>query len=103
MDKPQGNRRTRRSFTKEFKADVVRLCRADDRTIAEIARDLDLTENAVRAWVKQAAIDEGNGPPDALTSGEREELTRLRRENRRLQMEREILKKAAAFFAKENT
>ena len=53
--------------------------------------------------MKQAEIDDGGGPPDALTSVERDELTRLRRENRRLQMEREILKKAAAFFAKENT
>lgn len=103
MDKPAGERRKRRSFTKEFKVEAARLCRVGDRSILQVAKDLDLSENALRQWVKQAAIDEGNGPPEALTSDERSELTRLRRENRTLQMEREILKKAAAFFAKEST
>jgi transposase-like protein len=103
MDKPRGTRRKRRSFTKEFKAEAARLCRVGDRSIAQVAKDLDLSENALRQWVKQAEVDEGNGPPEALTSEERKELTRLRRENRQLQMEREILKKAAAFFAKEST
>jgi len=81
----------------------VRLCRVGDRSIGQVARDLDLTETAVRKWVSRAEIDAGNGPPGALTTAEREELTRLRRENKRLLMEREILKKAAAFFAKEST
>jgi transposase-like protein len=103
MDKPKGTRRKRRSFTKEFKAEAARLCRVGDRSIAQVAKDLDLSENALRQWVKQAEVDEGNGLPEALTSEERKELTRLRRENRQLQMEREILKKAAAFFAKEST
>ena len=67
-----------------------------------IAKDLDLTETALRDWVRRAEIDAGQGPPEALTSAEREELVRLRRENKRLEMEREILKKAAAFFAKES-
>jgi transposase-like protein len=95
--------RKRRSFTAEFKAEAARLCKAGDRSIGQVAKDLDLTEGALREWVKRADIDSGQGPPGALTTAEREELTRLRRENKRLQMEREILKKAAAFFAKENT
>ncbi len=103
MEKPHGTSRTRRSFTKEFKAEAARLCRVGDRSIAQVAKDLDLTETSLRAWLKQADIDRGNGPPDALTTDERDELTRLRRETRQLRMEREILKKAAAFFAKENT
>ena len=95
-------KRKRRKFTREFKAEAVRLCRVGDRSIGQIARELDLTETALRAWVKQAEVDDGQGPSDALTTSEREELTRLRRENKRLEMEREILKKAAAFFAKES-
>jgi transposase-like protein len=94
--------RARRTFTKEFKAEAVRLCKVGDRSIAKVAQDLDLTETALRDWVKRADIDAGNGPPGALSSVEREELTRLRREVKRLEMEREILKKATAFFAKES-
>jgi transposase-like protein len=96
-------KRKRRSFTPEFKAETVRLCQTGNRTIRQVAKDLDLTETALREWVKRAEVDAGQGPPGALTTAEREELTRLRRENKRLQMEREILKKAAAFFAKETT
>jgi transposase len=96
-------KRKRRKFTTEFKAEAVRLCKVGDRTIGQVARDLDLTETALREWVRLADVDAGKGPPGALTSTEREELTRLRRENKQLQMEREILKKAAAFFAKEST
>lgn len=103
MDKRKKKRRARRAFTPEFKAEAVRLCKVGDRTVRDVAKDLDLTETALRDWVKRAAIDAGEGPPGALTSDERAELTQLRRENKRLQMEREILKKAAAFFAKENT
>ena len=95
--------RKRRKFNAEFKSEAVRLCKVGDRTVRQVAKDLDLTETALREWVKRAAIDAGKGPPGALTTAEREELTRLRRENKRLHMEREILKKAAAFFAKENT
>ena len=96
-------KRKRRSFTPEFKAEAVRLCRVGDRSVRQVSTDLDLTETALREWVKRADVDSGQGPPGALTTAEREELTRLRRENKRLQMEREILKKAAAFFAKETT
>ena len=103
MDKPRQKRRKRRAFSKEFKAEAVRLCRIGDRSIRQVAADLDLVETALREWVKRADIDDGKGPAGALTTDEREELARLRRENRRLTMEREILKKAAAFFAKEST
>ena len=67
------------------------------------ARDLDLTENSVRLWIRQAEIDDGKGPAGALTTSEREELTALKREVKTLRLERDILKKATAFFAKETT
>src|SRR5438046_674228 len=95
-------KRKRRRFTKEFKSETVRLIREGGKTIRQVAHDLDLTESAVRNWFKQAEIDAGHGAPGALTTAEREELQRLRRENRQLQMERDILKKATAFFAKES-
>jgi len=93
-------KRKRRSFTPEQKADAIRMVR-EVGNLSRVARDLDLTETSLRAWMKQADIDEGRGPDGALTSDEREELRRLRRENRTLEMERDFLKKAAAFFAKE--
>ena len=104
-NQPKNNRRPRRrrTFTHEFKVEAARLCRTGDRSVAQVARDLDLNVASLHQWIKQIDIDEGNGPTEALTTSERDELTRLRRDNRRLQMEREILKKAAAFFAKENT
>jgi transposase len=92
----------RRKFTAEYKAEVVRLVRDGGKTIHEAARDLGLTESSVRNWVKQSGIDAGNGGTGALTTAERAELVALRREARTLRMEREILKKAAAFFAKES-
>jgi transposase-like protein len=95
-------RRGRRSFTAEFKAEAVRLCKVGDRTIKQAAADLDLTETALRDWVKRADVDAGKGPPGALLTEERDELRELRKRVKRLEMEREILKKAAAFFAKEN-
>jgi transposase-like protein len=95
-------KRTRRKFTAEYKAEVVRLVRSGGKTIGQVSKDLGLTESAVRNWVTQAAIDRGDGPKGALTTEERQELTQLRREVRQLRMDREILKKAAAFFAKEN-
>lgn len=96
-------RRKRRKFTSEFKADVVRLCQAGGESTGEVCRRLQLTETSVRNWVRQAVTDEVGGTPDALSTSEREELTQLRRDNKHLKMEREILKKAAAFFAKENS
>ena len=103
MDKREMKRRPRREFSADFKSEAVRLCKVGDRTVRQVANDLDLTETALREWVKRAEIEVGAGPPGAVTSDERAELVRLRAENKRLQMEREILKKAAAFFAKEST
>ena len=94
--------RKKRSFTSAFKADAVKLCRAGDQSIRQVAKNLDLTETVLREWVKRAEIDAGRGAPEDLSSSERDELARLRRDNKRLLMERDILKKAAAFFAKEN-
>ena len=95
-------RRERRKFTPEFKAETVKLVRESGKTVGEVARELDLTETALRHWVQQADIDQGKGPEGALTTPEKEELTRLRREVRTLRMERDLLKKWAAFFAKES-
>ena len=96
-------KRQRRKFTAQFKAETVRLIRAGDKPISQVARDLDLSESAVRTWVKRADIDARRSSSGGeLTTAEREELLRLRRENRQLEMEREILKKATAFFAKES-
>lgn len=91
--------RARRSFTAEFKAEIVEACRRGDRTVGQVAKDFDLTETAVRDWVKRAAIDAGEAP--GLDTTEREELARLRRENRQLREDVEVLKRATRFFAKE--
>ena len=93
-------KRKRRHFTPEYKQQVVDLIRTSGKSIGEVARELDLTDTAVRAWVKQAAVDRGEGPKGALTTEERDELRKLRQEVKTLRMEREILKKATAFFAK---
>ncbi|HEX2706679.1 MAG TPA: transposase [Solirubrobacterales bacterium] len=95
--------RKRRSFTPEFKAEVVRLVRSSGKSIEEVARGQDLTETSVREWVKRAGVDEAQAPGGPLTSEERGELTRLRREFKRVSMERDFLKKAAAFFARGRT
>lgn len=95
-------RRARRSFTDEFRAGAVRLVLDEGKTIAQVARDLDLTESALRLWVVRERADRTGGKT-GLTTEERAELARLRRENRQLRAERDILKKAAAFFAKENS
>lgn len=93
------SRRSRRRFTDEFKQQAVRLVLDEGKSVTAVARELDLTPSGLGAWVKQAHADRTKGRT-GLTTAEREELTRLRRENRILQEEREILKKAAAFFAK---
>jgi transposase len=92
--------RARRSFTAEFKAEIVELCQRGDRSIGQVARDFDLTETAVREWVRQAERDAGTGD-GGLTSAERQELSALRRENRQLREDLGVLKRATAFFAKE--
>ena len=91
--------RPRRSFTPEYKAEIVEACRRGDRSIGQVAKHFDLTETAVREWVRQADIDDGRR--DGLSSDEREELARLRRENRRLQADVDLLKRATAFFVQE--
>ena len=85
-------KRKRRAFTKEFKAQAVKIVRESGKPIATVARELDLTETALRSWVRQAEVDAGRGPAGALTTEEREELGQLRREVRTLRMERDILK-----------
>jgi transposase len=97
-----GGRRTRRKFSEEFRAGAVRLVLDEGRTAGAVARELDLTESALRAWVARAEADRTKGKSGGLTTAERDELARLRKENRQLRLERDILKKAAAFFAKEN-
>ena len=96
------DKRKRRTFTREFKADAVRLVTMGGKKIAEVTKQFELTETSLRGWVKQAAIDAGSGPPEALTTAERSELVELRKRVKRAEMERDILKKATAFFAKEN-
>ena len=93
------SRRPRRQFTDEFKAQAVRLVLEEGKTVGAVARDLDLTTSALRLWVEQARADRTKGKT-GLTTAEREELGRLRKENRQLRMDREILVKAAAFFVK---
>jgi len=92
-------KRIRRRFTDDYKASAVRLVLDESKTVAAAARDLGLTESSLRNWVEQARADRTQGKT-GLTTAEREELARLRKENRILLEERDILKKATAFFAK---
>jgi len=101
MGSDQATRRTRRRFTEEFKAGGARLVIEDGKTVGAVARELDLTASALGLWVRQARAEQTRGK-SGLMKEEREELTRLRKENRILQEERDILKKAAAFFAKQS-
>lgn len=93
-------KRARRQFTDEFKAEAVSLVRTSGKTLPQIARDLDLTESALRTWVERA---ESRGTGSVASDAERLELQQLRKEVRVLRMERDLLKKWAAFFAKEQT
>ena len=99
MESMAKQKRHRRSFSDEFKADVVGLVRSRSKSVPEVCRDLDLTETAVRRWVAQADIDDG--VRDGLTTEERAELAQLRKEVRVLREERDILKRATVFFARE--
>ena len=92
----------RRRFSQEFKLEAVKLVKAGGISVAQAARDLGICNGSLRRWIKQHEIDRGQGPAGALSTEERSELAKLRREVRKLKMEREILKKATAFFAKEN-
>ena len=92
----------RRKFSAEYKAEVVKLLSSSDKSIAAMSRELGIGETALRRWVEQAAIDGGGGGTGALTTTERGELTQLRRDVKRLTLEREFLKKATAFFARQS-
>ena len=91
---------TKSPYPPEFRREAVQLVRTSDRSIAQVARDLGVSDQTLRNWIKQADVDAGKC--EGLTTEEREELRRLRRENRTLLQEREILKKAAVFFARES-
>jgi transposase len=93
--------RTRPPYPEEFRREAVKLVRLMGKSQRQVAEDLGISDVTLRNWIKQAERDEGKRP-DGLSTDEREELARLRRENQTLRMEREILKKAAAFFAREN-
>ena len=99
MGSSKAGRRARRQFTEEFRAGAVRLVLDEGKTIGAVSRDLDLTPSSLGNWVRQAQADRTKGRT-GLTTEERAELAILRKENRELRMERDILKKAAAFFAK---
>jgi transposase len=92
--------KTHAPYPEAFRAEAVELARTSDKSIPVLAGELGVSEQALRDWVRRAAVERGEGPPGAATADEREELLRLRRRVRVLEQEREILKKAAAFFAK---
>lgn len=99
MSRSNGGRRPRRRFSEEFKDGAVRLVLDEGKTVGAVARELDLTASALGLWVQHARAERTQGK-SGLTKEEREELTRLRKENRELRMERDLLKKASALFAK---
>lgn len=99
MAKDALGRRARRQYSEEFKEGAVRLVLDEGKTVGAVARELDLTPSALGVWVRHARAERTQGK-SGLTREEREELTRLRKENRELRMERDILKKASALFAK---
>jgi transposase len=93
--------KTHPPYPSAFRAEAVELARTSGKGIPQLAQDLGVSEQALRGWLKRTEIDAGRGQPGELTSAEREELRRLRRENQVLRQEREILRKAAACFAQE--
>jgi transposase-like protein len=102
-EKTMMEKRKRRKFTPEFKAEAVKQVVEEKRPVSQVAKALGIWEASLTGWVGQAKTDRGEGATRALTSEERAELAALRREVKNLRVEREILKKATAFFAKENT
>jgi transposase len=96
------NKRSKKAYTPEYKAQVVDLVQQSGGNAAKVARDIDITPQTVAAWVRQAAADSGEGRPQDLSSSDKDELSRLRKENRELRMERDFLKKTAAWFARES-
>jgi transposase len=94
--------RAKRSFTKEHKAEVVKLVADSGKSPSAAAKDLGLTPSVVALWCRRARIDAGKGPAGSVTSDEKAELIQLRRDIRQLRMERDFLKKTSAFFARES-
>ncbi len=99
MEEQQAQRRRRR-FSDEFKRDAVEIVRSSDKSIAEVARELGIYDSSLGNWVRQDQIDRGER--EGLSSDEQQELAELRRENSRLRMERELLKRAVVFWVKES-
>jgi transposase len=95
-------RQKKRKYTPEFRAEAIRLVNEGAKSLAQVAREIGVGHQTLWSWVHQAEVDAGRGKPEELTTDERKELARLRRENAQLREEREILKKATAFFAKES-
>lgn len=93
----------RRVFTDEQKAEAVRIVHQSGKPVSQVAKEMGLTESALRKWVKQSQVERQSNPQGQLTTAERKELAELRRELKRVQMERDFLKKAATFFAKESS
>ena len=93
-------RRERRVFNDEYKQQVLELISAGDKSVSQVCRELDLTESSVRKWIKTDQSTNGIMTQNSLSETDQQELVRLRTENKRLKMERDILKKATAFFAK---
>ena len=93
-------KRPRRKFSDEFKRDAVEIVNSSDKSIAQVARELGIYDSTLGSWVKQDEIN--RGVRDGVTTAEREEVTELRRENARLRMERELLKRAVAFWVRES-
>jgi len=87
-------------YSREFKAEAVRLFKAGNKPVAQLAKDLDVSEKSIRDWARQADADGGSGAPGVLTTPEKEELSALRKKCRELERERDFLQQAAAYFAK---
>jgi transposase-like protein len=100
MDQEEQKRRPRRKFSDEFKRDAVEIVRSSDKSIAQVARELGIYDSSLGNWVRQDGIDRGER--EGLTSDERARISQLERENARLRMERELLKRAVAFWVRES-
>ena len=96
-------KKKRPQYTQEYKTEAIKMALTSDKPTCEIAKDIGVSYSALHRWIAQAQIDSSNNPSGALTTDERQELTRLRRELRQVKMERDFLKKATAFFARENS
>ena len=94
---------TRRRFSAEYKAEIVKLVVSGQMTVPMVCKKHDLHDSSVYNWVRQAKVDGGDGPAGALTTAEKEELSALRKECRELRRERDFLKSAAAYFAKDTS